>query len=119
MPLLRNLPPPDSCSFFARQLALLRPFLDEAALAARGIGHAMNLGMYDFFPSLAGKGPSVRFLQDKWGLKRDECIALFDDDNDIKMVQEVTPALLCLPVVEVVESRHAAVRLVSVCPHSP
>jgi hydroxymethylpyrimidine pyrophosphatase-like HAD family hydrolase len=49
----------------------------------------MNLGMYDFFPSLAGKGPVVRFLQAKWGLKRDECIALFDDDNDIKMVQEV------------------------------
>ena len=73
----------------ARQLARLRPFLDEGALAARGIGHAMNLGMYDFFPSLAGKGPVVRFLQAKWGLKQSECIALFDDDNDIKMVHEV------------------------------
>ena len=35
----------------------------EKSLAERGISHAMNLGMYDFFPLLAGKGPSVQFLQ--------------------------------------------------------
>jgi len=83
-----------NCRNDERKLALLRPFLDEAALAARSVDHAMNLGMYDFFPSLAGKGPVVRFLQAKWGLKRDECIALFDDDNDIKMVQECGAGLL-------------------------
>jgi len=34
-----------------------------------GIGHAMNLGMYDFFPIRAGKGQAVRYLQTKWGFK--------------------------------------------------
>ncbi len=33
---------------------------DTAKLDALGIAHAMNLGMYDFFPKAAGKGNTVR-----------------------------------------------------------
>ena len=76
------------------KLALLRPFLEEATLSARGIAHAMNLGMFDFFPALAGKGPAVQFLQAKWGFKAEECIALFDDDNDLKMVDQCGVGML-------------------------
>jgi len=50
--------------------------------------------MIDFFPSKAGKGPAVQFLQKKWGLKPSECIALFDDDNDIKMVEHCEAGFL-------------------------
>ena len=32
-------------------------------LAERGLAHAMNLGMHDFFPALAGKGNVVKHLQ--------------------------------------------------------
>lgn len=35
---------------------------DVAKLDELGIGHAMNLGMYDFFPKVAGKGNTVRFV---------------------------------------------------------
>ncbi len=50
--------------------------------------------MIDFFPNKAGKGPAVQFLQKKWGLKPSECIALFDDDNDIKMVEHCDAGFL-------------------------
>jgi hydroxymethylpyrimidine pyrophosphatase-like HAD family hydrolase len=50
--------------------------------------------MTDFFPNKAGKGPAVQFLQKKWDLKPSECIALFDDDNDIKMVEHCDAGFL-------------------------
>jgi len=58
---------------------------DSHKLDSMGIAHAMNLGMYDFFPKSAGKGSTVRYLQQKWGLREEECVALFDDDNDLPM----------------------------------
>lgn len=67
---------------------------DVAKLDELGIGHAMNLGMYDFFPKVAGKGNTVRYLKEKWGFTDDECVALFDDDNDIPMARECATGYL-------------------------
>lgn len=30
----------------------------------------------------------ARYLKEKWGFTDDECVALFDDDNDIPMARE-------------------------------
>ena len=46
---------------------------------------AMNLGKFDFFPALTGKGNAVAHLQRKFGLRPEECACLFDDDNDLPM----------------------------------
>uniref|UniRef100_A0A7S3BYA0 Trehalose-phosphatase n=1 Tax=Haptolina ericina TaxID=156174 RepID=A0A7S3BYA0_9EUKA len=59
-----------------------------------GVDWAMNLGKYDFFPSLSGKGNVVAYLQVKWGLAVDECAALFDDDNDLPMARRCGTQLL-------------------------
>jgi len=62
-----------------------------------GIAWAMNLGKYDFFPALSGKGNVVAYLQRKWGLAEEECACLFDDDNDLPMAlrcgQQLLPGL--------------------------
>lgn len=57
------------------------------SLPGTGIASNMNLGKYDFFPEVCGKGNAVRYLQRLYGLTKDECVALFDDDNDIEMAQ--------------------------------
>ena len=51
----------------------------------REIDWAMNLGKYDFFPRLSGKGNVVAYLQDKFGVGEAESACLFDDDNDLPM----------------------------------
>merc|ERR1719416_272281 len=45
----------------------------------------MNLGKYDFYPAPSGKGNAVAYLQELFGLCSDECVAFFDDDNDLPM----------------------------------
>lgn len=67
---------------------------DAEGLAKRELGHAMNLGKYDFFPAMAGKGNTVKYLQEKWGLKKEECVALFDDDNDLPMAEACGAGML-------------------------
>eukprot|EP00287_Rhodomonas_sp_CCMP768_P017850 CAMPEP_0202822352 /NCGR_PEP_ID=MMETSP1389-20130828/11008_1 /ASSEMBLY_ACC=CAM_ASM_000865 /TAXON_ID=302021 /ORGANISM="Rhodomonas sp., Strain CCMP768" /LENGTH=267 /DNA_ID=CAMNT_0049495255 /DNA_START=42 /DNA_END=845 /DNA_ORIENTATION=- len=81
---------------------------DVRKLDDLGIGHAMNLGMYDFFPKAAGKGNTVRYLREKWGLKAEECVALFDDDNDIPMARECGTGYLPSITSESVRSRLSA-----------
>jgi len=60
---------------------------DREGLAKRELSHAMNLGKYDFFPAVAGKGNTVKYLQELWGLQKEECVCLFDDDNDLPMTE--------------------------------
>mmetsp|Transcript_42522 Transcript_42522/g.98946 ORF Transcript_42522/g.98946 Transcript_42522/m.98946 type:complete len:195 (-) Transcript_42522:18-602(-) len=67
---------------------------DKAGLSGRGLAHAMNLGKYDFFPQVAGKGNTVKYLMDKWGLKPEECVAMFDDDNDLPMAEACGAGML-------------------------
>jgi len=76
-------------------LAAMQEFLaslDE--LKSRGIGHAMNLGCYDFFPLAAGKGNVVQYLQRRWQVTSTDCVALFDDDNDLPMTQHCATGFL-------------------------
>ena len=40
---------------------------------------------YDFYPRASGKGNAVAYLQQRYGLAPEECVALFDDDNDLPM----------------------------------
>jgi hypothetical protein len=55
-----------NCRENEEKLALLRPFAqDEDKLAARGIAHAMNLGMYDFFPVREFLFLSCRVFQER------------------------------------------------------
>ncbi len=59
-----------------------------------GIDWAMNLGKYDFFPAKSGKGNAVAYLQDRYGLRADECACLFDDDNDLPMARRCGTCML-------------------------
>ena len=54
----------------------------------------MNLGKFDFYPSLSGKGNVVAYLQAKFGVAPDECACLFDDDNDLPMARRCGVHLL-------------------------
>jgi len=49
---------------------------------------ATNLGKYDFYPSVAGKGGAVSYLQKLFGISKSETAALFDDDNDLPMAEQ-------------------------------
>ena len=69
----------------------------RACIEARkpaSVDWAMNLGKYDFFPAQSGKGNAVGYLQDKWGVSKDESVALFDDDNDLPMAERCAVHLL-------------------------
>jgi len=59
----------------------------ESALPA-DISWATNLGHFDFYPSAAGKGEAVVYLQKKFGITRSETACLFDDDNDLPMAKQ-------------------------------
>mmetsp|Transcript_9668 Transcript_9668/g.17004 ORF Transcript_9668/g.17004 Transcript_9668/m.17004 type:complete len:306 (+) Transcript_9668:119-1036(+) len=48
-----------------------------------------NLGKFDFFPSVSGKGNAVRHYLALHGLKPDQAVALFDDENDLPMAEAV------------------------------
>ena len=74
-----------------RALALLAAV--QAELPEQ-VAWAMNLGKYDFFPKASGKGNSVAYLQGKHGLAPEECVALFDDDNDLPMAERCGLQLL-------------------------
>ena len=72
----------------ASLLAVLEAELPEQ------VAWAMNLGKYDFFPRASGKGNAVAYLQRQYGLAPEECVALFDDDNDLPMAQQCGMQLL-------------------------
>eukprot|EP00555_Chaetoceros_dichaeta_P005354 CAMPEP_0198269934 /NCGR_PEP_ID=MMETSP1447-20131203/43199_1 /TAXON_ID=420782 /ORGANISM="Chaetoceros dichaeta, Strain CCMP1751" /LENGTH=267 /DNA_ID=CAMNT_0043961733 /DNA_START=315 /DNA_END=1118 /DNA_ORIENTATION=- len=57
----------------------------ETAMPAEGVTCAQNLGKYDFFPSMSGKGEAVKYLLQTLGIDRDDAVALFDDENDLPM----------------------------------
>ena len=44
-----------------------------------------------YFCEIAGreatKGNAVKFLQDKWGIKKEEILAIGDQDNDIELLK--------------------------------
>jgi len=50
-----------------------------------GVTCAQNLGKYDFFPDISGKGNAVEYLLAKLGVSKDDAVALFDDENDLPM----------------------------------
>ena len=83
----------------------------------------MNLGCFDFYPSLSGKGNAVRYLQSKWDVQPDECACLFDDDNDLPMAAHCGAAHL-LPgltsaSVEIMASKHPGWRVASAAGQGP
>jgi hydroxymethylpyrimidine pyrophosphatase-like HAD family hydrolase len=51
----------------------------------RDLAWSTNLGKYDFYPRIGGKGNVVSYLQKKFGVHTKECACLFDDDNDLPM----------------------------------
>eukprot|EP00571_Detonula_confervacea_P001088 CAMPEP_0172314028 /NCGR_PEP_ID=MMETSP1058-20130122/21483_1 /TAXON_ID=83371 /ORGANISM="Detonula confervacea, Strain CCMP 353" /LENGTH=357 /DNA_ID=CAMNT_0013027781 /DNA_START=75 /DNA_END=1145 /DNA_ORIENTATION=+ len=53
-----------------------------------GVSWSTNLGKYDFYPSAAGKGNAVNYLQNMFGIKQSETACLFDDDNDLPMAEQ-------------------------------
>ena len=58
----------------------------QAELPAE-VDWATNLGKFDFYPRASGKGNAVGYLQRKHGLAPAQCVALFDDDNDLPMAR--------------------------------
>jgi len=48
-----------------------------------------NIGKYDFFPKVSGKGNAVRHYMEKFDIKPEEAVALFDDENDLPMADAV------------------------------
>mmetsp|Transcript_9341 Transcript_9341/g.20436 ORF Transcript_9341/g.20436 Transcript_9341/m.20436 type:complete len:305 (+) Transcript_9341:471-1385(+) len=58
------------------------------------INWAMNLAKFDFFPAGSGKQNAVAYLQQRFGLKPEECACLFDDDNDLGMAAQCGVHLL-------------------------
>ncbi|MBI2463555.1 HAD family phosphatase [Candidatus Peregrinibacteria bacterium] len=60
----------------------------------RDISAARNLGKVDFYPQNSGKGNAVRYIMEKEHIKKEESIALFDDDNDLPMAEAVGTAML-------------------------
>jgi hydroxymethylpyrimidine pyrophosphatase-like HAD family hydrolase len=52
------------------------------------IACAQNLGKFDFFPALSGKGNACKYVLKKRGFSREQAVALFDDDNDLPMAAE-------------------------------
>mmetsp|Transcript_20065 Transcript_20065/g.50806 ORF Transcript_20065/g.50806 Transcript_20065/m.50806 type:complete len:329 (-) Transcript_20065:1263-2249(-) len=50
---------------------------------------ASNLGKQDFFPAISGKGNAVRHFLREHGIGREEAIAMFDDENDLPMAEQV------------------------------
>eukprot|EP01062_Namystynia_karyoxenos_P049078 TRINITY_DN37503_c0_g1_i1.p1 TRINITY_DN37503_c0_g1~~TRINITY_DN37503_c0_g1_i1.p1 ORF type:complete len:316 (+),score=79.17 TRINITY_DN37503_c0_g1_i1:78-1025(+) len=76
-----------------------------------GITCAQNLGKYDYFPAVSGKGNVVRYLLTKRGYAAADAVAMFDDDNDLPMAAAVGTSL-------VVQATHDAVRrAVAANPH--
>jgi len=75
------------------------------------LSQATNLGKYDFFPAVSGKGNAVKYYLDKYGLKSDEAVALFDDENDLPMSEVVADCF-------VLQSTHESVtRAIKANPH--
>lgn len=50
-----------------------------------GVSCAQNLGKFDFFPDISGKGNAVEYLLAELGVSKDDAVALFDDENDLPM----------------------------------
>lgn len=63
---------------------------------------ASNLGKYDFFPAASGKGNAVRHYLERHDLSADDAVALFDDENDLPMADNVKTCF-------VMQATHASV----------
>jgi hydroxymethylpyrimidine pyrophosphatase-like HAD family hydrolase len=50
---------------------------------------ASNLGKIDFYPAVSGKGGVAEYLLEKFGLRKADSFAIFDDDNDLPMAAAV------------------------------
>ena len=61
----------------------LRKAMREAL--PEGVTCAQNLGKFDFFPSVSGKGKAAEYLLAKLGIDPADAVALFDDENDLPM----------------------------------
>jgi len=61
------------------------------SLPALGLSSSFNLGKADIYPHTSGKAAAVARLLPRLFLHPDQCVALFDDDNDLGM------AILCKP----------------------
>lgn len=60
-------------------------------LPSLGLASSFNLGKADVYPATSGKAPAVARLMRRLHADPRECVALFDDDNDLGM------AALCAP----------------------
>ena len=63
----------------------------RAAIAAdlpEGVSWSTNLGKFDFYPTLAGKGHAVAYLQERLAVSSASSACLFDDDNDLPMAEQ-------------------------------
>ncbi|GBG31030.1 Hypothetical Protein FCC1311_072512 [Hondaea fermentalgiana] len=69
------------------QVDKFREFVD--ANMPSSLATAMNLGKFDFFPKVSGKGNAVRHYLSSHGFSADEAVALFDDENDLPMADAV------------------------------
>lgn len=54
-------------------------------LPSLGLSSSFNLGKADIYPSTSGKAPAVSRLMRRLHVEGRECVALFDDDNDLGM----------------------------------
>lgn len=80
-------------------------------LPSLGLASSFNLGKADIYPATSGKAPAVSRLMRRLHADPQECVALFDDDNDLGMAQ------LCKPGRRVAVSiTHDSVR--QVCVHT-
>ncbi len=62
----------------------LSPFLPHS-LPSLGLSSSFNLGKADIYPSTSGKAAAVARFFPRLFLHPDQCVALFDDDNDLGM----------------------------------
>ena len=61
------------------------PFFPPPSLPALGLSSSFNLGKADIYPHTSGKAAAVARLLPRLFLHPEQCVALFDDDNDLGM----------------------------------
>jgi len=78
LPVLLFCPHPPPTSFHPSSLP-------THSLPALNLSSSFNLGKADIYPSTSGKAAAVARLLPRLFLHPDQCVALFDDDNDLGM----------------------------------
>lgn len=63
----------------------LPPSFHPPSLPALGLSSSFNLGKADIYPHTSGKAAAVARLLPRLFLHPDQCVTLFDDDNDLGM----------------------------------